>query len=149
VIQFRHEQFDLFRRFFGFRIMKNIHRLVLAAWLASQLLLGQQLALAHMLGHAGDRIHAEALDVAAHDEDEAHSAADALLHVCSTCVAFLGFDLPLADASAAVQGASVRAVPVDSRVRTASPVRHSAAYLSCPLARRLRRAGFHFTWSNS
>lgn len=72
-------------------------RLLLTSWLVIQLLLGQQLALAHMIGHLGEehRAPVAALDVFAHGEDADHGAAHALSHVCATCLDCLGLDVTL------------------------------------------------------
>jgi hypothetical protein len=74
--------------------------LLLALWLALHLLLGQQLALAHMLGHLGEAIAANAghADTAASDEDREHGGAEALTHVCVSCAAGFAPGLPAAGA---------------------------------------------------
>lgn len=68
---------------------------LLACWLVVQLLFGQQLALAHMVGHVGDALaHAVAgVDAGASDEDAEHGSAEALTHVCCACASGLGADL--------------------------------------------------------
>lgn len=65
--------------------------LALAFWLALQLLLGQQLALAHMVGHVGEALalHAGHAAADAGDEDREHGGAEALTHVCFGCAAGL------------------------------------------------------------
>jgi hypothetical protein len=116
----------------GLWTVRHTLRRFLIVLLASQLLLGQQLALAHMIGHAGEhgREHAEVLDTTAHDEDEGHGAADALLHVCSTCVAFLGLDLLLVGTQVAAQAAIVWDKLVDSIAPPVPAFHHPAFYRS-------------------
>ncbi|MBI5792348.1 MAG: hypothetical protein HZA63_12820 [Rhodocyclales bacterium] len=69
--------------------------ILLACWLVVQLLFGQQLALAHMVGHVGDALaHAVAgADAGASEEDSEHGGAEALTHVCSACASGLGADM--------------------------------------------------------
>ena len=69
--------------------------ILLACWLVVQFLFGQQLALAHMVGHVGDALaHAVAgADAGASDEDSEHGGAEALTHVCSACASGLGADM--------------------------------------------------------
>jgi hypothetical protein len=64
-------------------------------WLAIQLLLGQQLAFAHMIGHVGDVAHGSALNSLVHvdDDDEEHTPAHALSHLCTVCVGVAGLDI--------------------------------------------------------
>ena len=63
------------------------------ALLLSLLLLGsQQAALAHMLGHATAAAAAQQANKVAQGEDAEHSAALALSHACTTCIAFAGAD---------------------------------------------------------
>lgn len=78
--------------------MKSRYRLLLVVWLLSQLLAGQQLALAHMIGHLGESLHGHSaqLHVAADDGDEERGAGHSLSHVCTTCVGCFGFDLAVA-----------------------------------------------------
>lgn len=74
--------------------------LALSFWLALNLLLGQQIALAHMVGHLGEAIEAHAghADAGASDEDRAHGGAEALTHVCASCTAGFAPGLPGAGA---------------------------------------------------
>lgn len=74
--------------------MKSRHRVLLLVWLLVQLLAGQQLALAHMVGHVGESLHEHSaqLYAAAADGDEERGAAHSLSHLCTTCVSCLGFD---------------------------------------------------------
>lgn len=71
---------------------RSRRHVLLACWLVVQLLCGQQLALAHMVGHVGDAlVHAVAgADAGASDEDSEHGGAEALTHVCSACASGLG-----------------------------------------------------------
>jgi hypothetical protein len=71
---------------------RSRHHVLLACWLVLQLLFGQQLALAHMVGHVGDALaHAVAgADVGASDEDSEHGGAEALTHACAACASGLG-----------------------------------------------------------
>ncbi|MDP2133734.1 MAG: hypothetical protein Q8J99_09000 [Sulfuritalea sp.] len=76
--------------------MRRSHRhFLLACWLVVQLLFGQQLALAHMVGHVGDALaHAVAgADAAASDEGGEHGGAEVLTHVCTACASGLGTDM--------------------------------------------------------
>lgn len=74
--------------------MRSCRQVLLAFWLAIQLLAGQQLALAHAVGHLGEALHGHgvATDPVAGGGDEAPDAPQELAHVCTTCVSFLGFD---------------------------------------------------------
>ena len=72
--------------------------LTLAFWLVLHLLLGQQLALAHMVGHVGEALAAQVGQAAADagDEDREHGGAEALTHVCASCASGLAPGLPVA-----------------------------------------------------
>lgn len=73
--------------------MKSRHRILLLVWLLVHLLAGQQVALAHMVGHLGDSLHDHAAQLhAADDGDEGRGAAHSLSHLCTVCVGCLGFD---------------------------------------------------------
>lgn len=76
---------------------------LLALWLALQLLLAQQFALAHHVEHLAEKIaaHAGLAATAAHDDDEDGSSAHVLAHVCSTCLACLSLGAAVANAPAA------------------------------------------------
>jgi hypothetical protein len=71
---------------------------LLAIWLALQLLLAQQFALAHNVEHLAGSLaaHATAAATAVQDGEENESAAHVLSHVCTTCLACLGFGATLA-----------------------------------------------------
>jgi hypothetical protein len=86
--------------------MSGTQRDLLLFWLVIQLLLGQQIALAHMVGHLGEMTHAGSpiASAMAADDDEERTAAHSLSHVCTTCVAGLGLDVVLADT--AIRGAA-------------------------------------------
>ena len=74
-------------------LVKPRRQFLLLAWLLVHLLAGQQLALAHMVGHLGERLHDSFAQVhAADDDDEERGAAHSLSHVCTTCVSCFGFD---------------------------------------------------------
>lgn len=62
--------------------------------LIANLLCGQQVALAHMVGHAGSRLH-EAPSLTIDDQDREHGSLESLSHVCTTCAALAGYDFPL------------------------------------------------------
>lgn len=109
-------------------------RILLAFWLAIQLLAAQQLALAHMIGHLRENLHDHAVELhlAADDGDERHGAAHTLSHVCTTCVSCLGFDAMAAGGASAdfaavawVRG-SVIAVPPAPTLRQPVPFRSRA-----------------------
>ncbi len=73
--------------------MKPRRRFMLAVWLAIQLLLGQELALAHGVGHLDERLRGLSAQLAtAADGDEEGGAAHSLARVCPTCIACIGFD---------------------------------------------------------
>ncbi len=73
--------------------MKSRRRILLAFWLLVQLLAGQQLALAHRVGHVGESLHDHSAQVhAAADGDEERGAAHSLSHVCTICIGCIGFD---------------------------------------------------------
>ncbi len=99
--------------------MKSRNRVLLVVWLLMQLLAGQQLALAHMVGHLGECLHDHATQAhAADDGDEERGAAHSLSHVCTTCVSCLGFDAiagteirPRAEIGARVVGEAVAVPP--------------------------------------
>lgn len=84
------------------------HRRLLFLWLlVANLLCGQQVALAHMVGHLGGSpqgVVAPTVD----DGDSGHGSLASLSHVCTTCAALAGFDLPLA-ATVQVFGSSADA----------------------------------------
>ena len=73
-----------------------MRRVLLSVWLAVHLLLAQQVALAHLVGHIGAGQAASGVTVAAaalaDDGDETHGLAEALGHVCLGCVAGLALD---------------------------------------------------------
>jgi methylthioribose-1-phosphate isomerase len=71
---------------------------LLAIWLAMQLLLVQQFALAHHVHHLAENLaaHATAAASTVQDGEENESAAHVLAHVCTTCLACLGFGTALA-----------------------------------------------------
>jgi hypothetical protein len=73
------------------RVKRSRSSLLLAVWLALQLLLAQQFAFAHMVGHVGEAlaVHAGHAAADAGDEDREHGGAGALTHVCLGCAAGL------------------------------------------------------------
>jgi hypothetical protein len=73
-------------------------RHALLAWLILQLLLGQQFAMAHLIGHIGHggQQSSVAMTVVADAGDVEHGAADTLTHVCTTCLGWHGLDAALA-----------------------------------------------------
>ena len=79
--------------------MTGARRGLLMFWLVIQLLFGQQIALAHKVGHLGEIAHAgSAISIpVADDGDEERTAVHSLSHVCTTCVAGLGLDVVLSD----------------------------------------------------
>ena len=81
------------RRLFGTAwVMKSRRRILLAFWLLVQLLAGQQLALAHRVGHVGESLHDHSAQVHAADGDEERGAAHSLSHACTICIGCIGFD---------------------------------------------------------
>jgi hypothetical protein len=115
-------------------------RLLLAAWLALQLLAAQQVALAHMIGHVGEGLRDRSVQAhaTAGDGGEERDAAHSLTHVCTTCVSCLGFDalaaadfrLPLpfvarnVEAAAAVPPAPTFRQPLAFLSRAPPPLRN-------------------------
>jgi hypothetical protein len=69
-------------------------------WLLVQLVLGQHFALVHMIGHSGDALRIAAHDAAAvthaDDDDEEHTPAHSLSHVCTGCISAGGINTPVA-----------------------------------------------------
>lgn len=80
----------------------NRRRLLLAFWLAIQLLSAQQVALAHLVGHLGEMVRppAPAAQQGANDDDK-RGAVHALADVCTTCVGCAAFDAAPAATAAA------------------------------------------------
>ena len=74
--------------------MRSGRQVLLVFWLAIQLLAGQQLALAHAVGHLGEALHGHgvATDPVAREGGEEGDEPQELAHVCTTCVSFLSFD---------------------------------------------------------
>lgn len=62
--------------------------------LIANLLCGQHVALAHMVGHIGQGYQGVAA-LAMQDGDSEHGSLESLARVCTTCAALAGFDLPL------------------------------------------------------
>lgn len=83
---------------FAGHVKRRPFSLALAFWLALHLVLGQQLALAHMVGHVGEALSAQVGQPAADagDEDREHGGAEALTHVCASCASGLAPGLPMA-----------------------------------------------------
>lgn len=67
--------------------MKSISRPFVALIAALLLVIAQQAALAHMIGHTG-----AAKVSAIHQDEDGHGAALTLSHVCTTCIAFTALD---------------------------------------------------------
>ena len=78
--------------------MSLSRRGLLAVWLAMQLLLAQQFALAHHVSHVTENLaaHATAVATSVADGEESESAAHVLSHACTTCLAGLCFTAALA-----------------------------------------------------
>ncbi|MBI5108563.1 MAG: hypothetical protein HZA62_07425 [Rhodocyclales bacterium] len=91
---------------------------LLAFWLALQLLLVQQFALAHHVRHLAENLaaHTTAAATTVGDGEEGESAAHVLSHVCTTCLACLGFGTALASGTPALDaigtGSALAAVAV-------------------------------------
>jgi len=117
------------------RPMNHRLRFVLAL-LMCQLLLGQQLALAHMIGHISEntqahtQVHAGALPTSAQGQDVEHGAADGLLHLCTNCLGFVGLDTLLSGATLAAYAAAGWTAPADYRVPPAPAVSRPSPFLS-------------------
>jgi hypothetical protein len=112
--------------------MNPRRRILLALWLLVQLLAGQQLALAHMIGHVGESLHHHSAQThaAADDGDEERGAGHSLSHVCTTCVSCLGFDAIAAADFRLPLPFVVRDVGVASAVPPAPTFKQSLAFLS-------------------
>lgn len=67
--------------------MKRLPRPFIALIAALLLVLAQQSALAHMIGHTG-----VAAQSSIKQNEDQHGAALSLSHVCTTCIAFAGLD---------------------------------------------------------
>ena len=112
-------------------LVKPRRQFLLLAWLLVHLLAGQQLALAHMVGHLGERLHDPSAQVhAADDGDEERGAAHALSHVCTTCASCLGFDLIAAMAGGLRPPAMAKVAPCAVAVPLAPDFRQPLAFLS-------------------
>lgn len=112
--------------------MRSGRQVLLAFWLAIQLLAGQQLALAHAVDHLGEAIHGHgvALDPVAAEGEEAPEAPQELTHVCTTCVSFLGFDAMSAGAAAAAFAIVTWAHADPAAAAPAPTFRRAAAFQS-------------------
>ena len=112
--------------------MRSGRQVLLAFWLAIQLLAGQQLALAHAVDHLGEAIHGHgvAIDPVAGEGDEAPDAPQELAHVCTTCVSFLSFDAMSAGEAAAVFALVTWVLGVVAAVPPAPTFAVPAAYRS-------------------
>lgn len=102
-------------------------RSLLAIWLAFQLLLAQQFALAHHVDHLAEKLAVPAIAGAAavHDSGESESAAHVLSHVCTSCLACLGF------------GAALACCPLAVPTVETGPALVTVAALPAPTVRRL------------
>jgi hypothetical protein len=112
--------------------MRFRHRLPLTIWLLVQLLAGQQLALAHMIGHVGESLRDQSvqLHTAANDGDEERGAAHSLSHVCTTCVSCLGFDAVAAAGCIPVTKCMAQLPAAAAAVPPAPTFRQPLAFLS-------------------
>ena len=110
--------------------MRSGLQVLLAFWLAIQLLAGQQLALAHAVDHLGEASHGHgvATDPVAGEGDEAPDAPPELAHICTTCVGFLGFDAMSAGEAAAVFALVTWALVAVAAVPPAPTFAFPAAY---------------------
>ena len=112
--------------------MSLSRRGLLAVWLALQLLLAQQFALAHHLGHLAERLVAQP-DLAAttvHDGEEGGSATHLLSHACTTCLASISLGAALADASPATQAIPAAFAPLAGAVSPAPTFQSRLAFHS-------------------
>ncbi len=102
--------------------MSMTRRGLLAIWLALQLLLAQQFALAHQVDHLAENLaaHAPAAATAVQDGEENESAAHVLSHVCTTCLACLGL------------GATPASGPMATHAMGTGPVLVAVAVLPAP-----------------
>lgn len=111
--------------------MKSRPRVLLLVWLLVQLLAGQQLALAHMVGHLGESLHGHAAQPpAADDGDEERGAVHSLSHLCTVCVSCLGFDAIIDSELRPCPLAMVRIVGSAVAVPRAPDFRQPLAFLS-------------------
>jgi hypothetical protein len=105
---------------------------LLAFWLALQLLLAQQFALAHHVDHSArpsSRTPARRPTVEAGDE-ESESAAHVLAHVCTTCLAGLCFTAALAGSQLASHAIGVAPAVVAGAVLPAPTLDRPLAFHS-------------------
>ena len=112
--------------------MRFPQRSLLAIWLAIQLLLAQQFALAHHVDHLAEKlaVHAAAAAAAVHDGGESESAAHVLSHVCTSCLACLGFGAALACGPFSVHAVDTGSTSVAVAVLPAPTVRRLPAFRS-------------------
>jgi hypothetical protein len=106
--------------------MVRCHRLI-ACLVALLLVLSQQAAFAHLIGHSGATAEATAKP----GEDSGHAAALTLSHQCTTCLAFaaLASPAPLAASPSAPVATTTTATPPEI-CRAPLPGSAPLAYLS-------------------
>jgi len=101
-------------------------RALMIFWLVIQLLLGQQLALAHMIGHVGNHNASASSSAAAIvDDDDEHDAPHALAEVCTTCLAVAALDFAVPAPAASMLATSVASL---SLIFAVSPAPTFARY---------------------
>jgi hypothetical protein len=113
-------------------LVKSRRQVLLAIWLLVQLLAGQQVALAHMIGHLGAGLHDHSAQAhaAVDDGDEERGAAHSLSHVCTTCVSCLGFDHIAAFDCSLRSLAMAKVAPCAVAIPPAPTFRQPLAFLS-------------------
>ncbi len=70
-------------------------RFVFLLLLIFDLLCVQQISLAHGIGHFGDQRRSHVLSVSVEDRTSGGGIPESFSHICSTCFALAGLDLPL------------------------------------------------------
>ena len=107
-------------------VMRTRRRSLMIFWLVIQLLLGQQLALAHMIGHVGNHsAYASSSAAANAEDDDGHDAPHALAEVCTTCLAVAALDFAVPATAASVLATSAASL---SLVIAVSPAPTFARY---------------------
>lgn len=112
--------------------MSLSRRGLLAVWLAIQLLLAQQFALAHHVEHLAENLaaHSSAKATTVEDGGEDGSAAHVLSQVCTTCLAGLYFTAALESSPLASHGIGRTPAPAAIAVLPAPTLERPLAFLS-------------------
>lgn len=112
--------------------MSLTRRGLLAIWLALQLLLAQQSAIAHHVEHLAETLvaHQGAARATVQDGEENESAAHVLSHACTTCLAGMGFSAALASSPISTHAIGTAAAPAAIAVLPAPTLVRPPAFRS-------------------